>query len=756
MKKIRGLICFFITVAVCFVSFYIFSKVNSNLFKNLISKVIPVKIDYQTKTSITGIRDEIKYVTAKQYLDFINIMDGKDGNYVQISTYEIKAGIDFSEGEDAKIKVFPDETTQSHVVSVRNKITDAQKNINYTKPVEIAYKQKAMEYAIQNGILEKAKEQAEKTMERITAEESSFDINDNICDVELPCLPLRFQVSENYFKKNFEIEANNVESGFNRDSLILKSTIPNAIWKIRIGDTGITYKKTDFYDNVLETNIRENENPKDQVELYRYFSPMYPDETTCLSYASDYYRTFFVKVGGRIYYIDCFSEYENQLDDDTIRDQISPLMIYLAASVRKSEVTKENVNEYLNYIDHFKETVDSIRYGENKYKYENHLNNLLTNNKIENEENRAKEEKLLISLNDIKQKKENPEEAEDKYFDSLSKTFTELNFNKNYDTEAKREQFINDITAIENEIQKSRYITKDSNNPNKTLLQSYGFAWMLQNFDLSETEEENFEKALLSNNTLIYRPALISMSDDERNKYFYELFSTRLFYSRRFFDTALKPQDILPEESGQNNKYVFLGFESSDRPDTNVIYSNIVAMNNGKDISDKFIIVYKQTETEFVKGFELADVHAFVLDDATLRFFPSVGAATNLEKGLNWLATFFNDNYPPYFYYGDYSKLVIGKNALTINGRPLGTFKLTKRGKQQYRKTNDFSDLSELLNILCDIQRAYYQEDKDYYYKSMISTLEEEINNYVYDCAFRPSPRLILDTQTDVQKRYNN
>lgn len=126
-----------------------------------------------------------------------------------------------------------------------------------------------------------------------------------------------------------------------------------------------------------------------------------------------------------------------------------------------------------------------------------------------------------------------------------------------------------------------------------------------------------------------------------------------------------------------------------------------------------------------------------------------------IEKAVNWVKSFFHDDYPPYLYYGDYNKLVIGKNALTINGKPLGTFKLTKRGKQQYRKTNDFSDLSELLNILCDIQRAYYQDEKNYYYNSMISTVEEEINHYVFDCTFRPSPRIIIDTLPDSQMRYN-
>lgn len=92
---------------------------------------------------------------------------------------------------------------------------------------------------------------------------------------------------------------------------------------------------------------------------------------------------------------------------------------------------------------------------------------------------------------------------------------------------------------------------------------------------------------------------------------------------------------------------------------------------------------------------------------------------------------------------------------MIINKQSLGTKKLTKKGKQQYRKTNDYAEISEVLKILNDFQRAYYQEDKDYYLHVMKDTLEDEINHYVFDCNFRPSPSIIIDTQEDLQKRYN-
>ena len=143
-----------------------------------------------------------------------------------------------------------------------------------------------------------------------------------------------------------------------------------------------------------------------------------------------------------------------------------------------------------------------------------------------------------------------------------------------------------------------------------------------------------------------------------------------------------------------------------------------------------------------------------VLDEATFRLFPDV-KASNLIKARKVLVKLFKSPYPPYCYYGDYNNFRISKNGLTINNQFLGTKKLTKKGKQQYRKTNDYAEISELLKILTDFQRAYYQDDKDYYLDVMKDTLEDEINHYVFDCNFRPSPRIIIDTQTDEQKRYN-
>ena len=315
-----------------------------------------------------------------------------------------------------------------------------------------------------------------------------------------------------------------------------------------------------------------------------------------------------------------------------------------------------------------------------------------------------------------------------------------MRLNNDSNTPEQRKELLNIITKIDSIIQQG-YKTSASVK-SKNLLQSYYLAWLLQNYDLPENEKQSYEKILTENHTLVYRPALFFISDNSRNEYFYKLFANRLFYSQRFFDTVLKPEDILSAEDYRNNKFAFLGFEAEERPDAALIYNNLVKMNGGAYIRGKFILVYKELDFASGENFKATDLHAIVLDEATIRFFPTVGKSFNKNKAFEWIQSIYKDDYPPYLYYGDYDNLKIEQKGLTINGNSLGAKTLTRSGRQKYRKPNDLSDLPELLNILRDIQRAYYQGDLNYYFTSLTSALEEEINYYVLDQTSRPRPIL--------------
>ena len=730
MKKIKSYVFLIISILL-FSSFILFIRMTKPVvFKRVMSVIRPVEYNYQTTISIADSRNEIKLVTAKQYIDFINVMDGRDGNFIQISTYEVIAGIDFSEGENAKVKILSEENTKiGSDITIRNFELLDDANTDYTKPLEA---------------VEKAKKQAEEDLPKLTTDENDFVTEDNKFELELPYLPLKLELVKDFFDDNFEIDESNKSLGFQRDSLILKyKSESNPEWKIRFGDTGMTYTGsfTNFYKNILNTNIKENAASKNNVvQLYRYFDSQHPDEKICLSYASDYYRTFFILSGSRIYYIDSFMDDESQLDENTLINQIAPVMLYIASSVRPSQTEKPGSYSYRQYIKQFTETVNAIKKDENQSNYDIAVKSLLEKNPVRNESRRSAEEKLFISRNLVNQKEEDVFITGDSNFDYFTQNLLAMRLNNDSNTPEQRKELLNIITKIDSIIQQG-YKTSASVK-SKNLLQSYYLAWLLQNYDLPENEKQSYEKILTENHALVYRPALFFISDNSRNEYFYKLFANRLFYSQRFFDTVLKPEDILSVEDYRNNKFAFLGFEAEERPDAALIYNNLVKMNGGAYIRGKFILVYKELDFASGENFKATDLHAIVLDEATIRFFPTVGKSFNKNKAFEWIQSIYKDDYPPYLYYGDYDNLKIEQKGLTINGNSLGAKTLTRSGRQKYRKPNDLSDLPELLNILRDIQRAYYQGDLNYYFTSLTSALEEEINYYVLDQTSRPRPIL--------------
>lgn len=61
----------------------------------------------------------------------------------------------------------------------------------------------------------------------------------------------------------------------------------------------------------------------------------------------------------------------------------------------------------------------------------------------------------------------------------------------------------------------------------------------------------------------------------------------------------------------------------------------------------------------------------------------------------------------------------------------------------------------EIASVIDDLQHAYSNNDVEYYYNTLCNNLEYQIQRYVYDKIFRPSPRMILDNRVDEQRRYN-
>ena len=179
MRKLLASIV--IAVALLVAAALLVRHINPGMYKNAILAHIPfvkdmVQKEFKTYTSITDIQEEMKLVTAKQNLDFITVLEGKDGSYIEIATYEVKAGIDcakITKDEDGGAAVLPPAEIFSadkvNPLLLRNSDkANASFYEDYVKPVNTAYQQKARDYAVELHILDKAQEKAGDVFARIT------------------------------------------------------------------------------------------------------------------------------------------------------------------------------------------------------------------------------------------------------------------------------------------------------------------------------------------------------------------------------------------------------------------------------------------------------------------------------------------------------------------------------------------------------------------------------------------------------------
>lgn len=770
-------------VNILFAAMFLFSSCS---FKDYLKKAVLgnmpfvkrfIQKDFNTYTSITGIKDKMQLVTAKQQIDFINIMDGKDGRYLEVSTFEVKAGIDFEKIKTIKTDkerkiIYPSveilSSDKINSVAPREN-SDNQFYENSIKPVNIAYTQKAKDYAVELGLLENAKKGAEKTLKNLINATVDLNIDNYKENYEIKYLPFTLDIEKEYFEKhNMKIIPVGTDK-FYRDSFLVGPK-GNDNWLIRIGDTGRTFFGTfeDFYQNVFKTNSSEENSLNDRVEIFRYFDPMYPKECEILGYASDSFRTMFLINNGRIYYVD--AEVNNE---QTLINDISPTMVYLASSMRKINDRKvELYDEYKNYISTFFDAQEALRTNSSRVAVRNVADKLAQSNVLnENKADFSLDEKYFLSAADVKclgrtETQNSVIKTGDSEFDELTELIKDLLVSKdNFSTDETREDAIRVATSLDVKI----YKEKNKKGANTQYLET----WFVQNtnkFNLSPETRKKYEGDLKSETLIASRPMIAIMDDSERNEYFYNLFRNRLATAHFFVDTASVVDDNLKKSVRGSNMFVYYNLPEFKESADGDIYENIKKQNLGRDIDNSFIFVFNQIEWNW-GSWQDNDIHAIVLDDSTLRFFPNVGTLTIEEKAFNIIANvaFANIaiavkvidgmrgkyNAPVYFYYGDWKNLRISPENVSIAGHSFATKKITKKGKKAYRNSNDYAEKSVIASVIEDLQHAYSNDDADYYFDVLCENLDYQIQRYVYEKIFRPSPRMILDTREDAQKRYN-
>lgn len=744
--------------------------------KKAILGTIPIVRSFQqhsfkTYTSITGIKDKMQLVTAKQQLDFINIMEGKDGRYIEVSTFEVKAGIDCAKIEKKNndsgeifvkypsVEIF----SSSKIHSVPNR-TQADKNNggfyeNCIKPVNIAYEQKAIDYSVELGILENAKKMAEVDLKKLVNAEISLTVDDYKKSYEVKYLPFVLEVAEDYFGEKGMNVIPIKDDKFYRDSFIIESA-GNENWKIRIGDSGRTFKGTfsEFYSNVRDTNIDSDNYGRDKVEIFRYFDPMFPKESEILGYASDYFRTMFLLQDGRVYYVDAECESEQ-----TLIDSIAPTMIYIAASLRKIKNQKiKHFEEYKAYIDNFFAAQENIRNNDSRIELLNNVNRLVKSNVLQKEKENTQEEKYLLAAADLKamgrtEGNVSVAETSDEDFDSIASLVKDLFVSSSkFATNEGREKALDIVANLDAKIY--RETNKKGANT------QYLLAYFLQNaikFNLNNEDKKKYEEDIRSGETLIVsRPIIARIGDSERNEYFYNIFKNHLETSHFFVDTAEAIDEKLKKSVRGTNMFVYYNLPEFGEFSDGDIYNQIKKQNNEKDLNNAFIFVFNQIDWDFGNLGKDNDIHAIVLDEATLRFFPNVGSVHVVERVADEVGNMISgmrtkNNEPEFFYYGDWKKLRVTPENVTINGHSFATHKTTKKGKGEYRNTNDYAEKSVIASVIDDLQHAYSNEDSFYFYRVLVDNLDYQIQRYVYKKIFRPSPRLKLDMREDAKHRYN-
>ena len=758
-------------------------------------------------TTIENVKKDSKLVTAKKQLDFITIMDGKDGRYLGISTYEVKSGIDFGKVQTGKFQI---EIFSSDIIHNLQYRTEAEKKQsaedfrNQINPLEKAYRQKAVDYAIEYGILDQAKEQAESLFKQFniplkTEKNQGMEIiiPETKQAIKLPFLPLKLEIADNHLNddsvfleqfENIQIKSQPVNQ-FNRDSLILRNDIMN--WEIRIGDTGMSINEikgtfADVFKNVLKTNANSDNKGKDNVQLFRYFDPLYHKKIEVFSYASDYYRTFFLAYDGRIYYLDA----GDKISEQTLIDYVSPIMVYLATSIRPITDEKTDfVEEYKTYTSNYYEASRNLRdeFKEKRTRFELGVDKLINSNILEEDGNLTQEEKYFAAFSDIEmfgrdEKNNDIILTGSKPIDEKISLYKSLRAADDFNTVEKRD-----------------YYVKQADSFSDSIVGEYLRAYFIQNilkYNIQEDEKAKFVNDM-NNGTKIASRILIAEKDDtQRNEYFRNIFRTRFSESLAEKDTTSKISD--KEESstrlGDNLLFYYYDLpELSDHHTDGEIYERMKKMNNNTDISNAFVLVFNTKQFDF-GILDENDIHAIVFDDATMRFFPNVASLNVFEKAgevinditkrytklandildtdIGSYLKFLNPHlmYLSYgiekydessnknnkfFYYGDWKHLTVDPKGLKLNKVSIGEIKLTKKGKNSYRDTNDYAQKSVIASVINDLQHSYSAEESNYYYDELCNMIKATIRNEMYKEIFRPSPRMIVEYSSDNNRRNN-
>lgn len=723
--------------------------------------------------SITEISDKTRVVTATQYIDFITLLDGREGKYIGIDKYEVKAGYDSVIREsitdnngNSKVRLVPKITIlscQSIKPSIyRNTLHTANFNgyEKYLKPVNIAYENKAKDYAVQLNLLKRASENAIDFCKVLYGNDVDVEIPDiqsDLTQIQVPYVPLHFNVSKSVLDREKISIANKNDAAFSRDSLTfnIDSTIEA---KIRVGYTGMHYDNTykEFAQNVIYTN-------KNEVEAIQYFDPLTPRTEFILGFAQDYYRNFFILKDGRLYYLDIINT-----DDQSQMSKFAQMMIYMAISLKGTEIQPYQA-EYEDYINTYYDTARSLKDNFTIPIIRN-SEKLKTKNILRKEDETVFEENVFCATSGILGDTTVNKTGNEKFdmfldlYQNIKKVKLEAS-KKDEWNKAKRMNYLSEISNI------SRKASKHQQNQLKKLYANLE-AWYIQNNSGSvilDDELSTYRRDIHEQGNTVSKDLMYSLTDAERNEYYRQLFVTKIQSLRKDIDTAEKRDDILLVHKKNNLMFAYTPSVPEDFRNDGKIDELIRKRNNEIPLRDNcFILVFTKDDWD-LSGFDTMftfvndaidslnqTIYAIVLDDCTIRLFPKLDSADGVVSTVSRkIKDFIGQGHivrPIYF--SDWKTLKISESGISFCDLNFKTKHLFVESRIKYYDSNNFTSMAAIGNVLFDLQNEFMAEP-DYHYKECLNTLVTIIKENAYDLTFRPSPRITIDNREKTLRELN-
>ena len=736
-------------VAVIFLIFFVSLTISKNVHSKKIENLY---------TTVTNIKNEQIMVTAVQYIDFVTLLDGKDGKHIEIKQYKVNAGYDAKENETEingettvikpKIKIISSELLTS-ADSVFSSSMKADLYEKYLKPVAVAYEQKAKDYAVALNILENAKKGAEDFIKRTFNKvyvECTFETSDDVLDVSIPNVPFHIKMNENWFVNmhNFSSPKEIEKEHFNRDAFTISKKGYEDI-KIRFGYSGVKFNGTykEFTKNVMDTN-------SEIVEVFQFFDPMEPKNECMISFAQDFYRHFFILRDGKIYYLDITGVDSNQ----TMESDYAKKMVYLATSIKYVNDKDEN-KDYEEFVESYALALKNIKANES-YNF-------------------------LYNLEKLKQIAKNYETISDFYNnDDIIFNIAKAIFDEEYDASnlVVDDKILEDYFSLYNMLNEPSEDLFSSNKEKRIELlgkathredlKSSISLWFIDNLkNTDDTEIKQYKTELKENGQIASKELLFDLTEMARNEYYYNLFANRILDQKKDLDTSFTKNDVLRMSKKENILFAYTGNVPNVKKNDAHILELIQKRNNNIPINRNcFILIFTNeaynmsmlSNSVFVNDLinDLnSSIHALVLDECTVRLFLNLDSNSFVNSVSNTFKNIFgiNQTVMP-IHFADWKKLKINENSIDFLGTNFETKFIKEESRAKYYDNNDFSDKSAIGNVLYDLQNEFLAE-KNYHYEHAVKLTKDAILERVYDFGFRPSPRMILNNRKNSKREIN-